>query len=332
MNFKIRFRISIVTAILLIILAITAVTLGNVWVISSKTADKTAATLFQTATQTASERLNRFRAETQLLVNMGAQLEEDHTLTTDSIGDSHWSVLFSALQDNPSLYSVYYGMDDGTFSQLIHVRYDERINLAHNAPKLTRWILRAITTSDAKDKQPGAKPERVQIWTYLDAQRLAIGKKVEKSPKYDPRERPWFENAMRGGARLSVPYEFFSLKAPGITSSRRTSANKAVFGVDITLTALSNFIAELKISDNGGIILIDEKDRILSISPSFGKFPPLTPVSKIDSAAVKAAITASKDTAAKGRLRRPYSHDAEPNHFVCVLELTSHRAVHDHFF
>lgn len=92
------------------------------------------------------------------------------------------------------------------------------------------------------------------------------------------------------------PKNFSLYKAPGITSSRRTDGNNAVFGVDITLTALSEFIAELKVSDNGGIILIDEKDRILSI----GKFPPLTPISKIDSTAVNAAITASKDAAAKG--------------------------------
>jgi hypothetical protein len=292
MLYKIRFRVSMVVAILLIILALTAATLGNVWLVSSSTAEKTAANLFQSITQSAHERLAKLVGETQVLVNFGAQQSTTEDPSKKGLNRPPWSLFFGALEDYPSLYSAYYGYDDGTFLQLIAAREDEHILSAHGAPAATRWIVKEISRS--------AAGQRTQKWTFLDPPRHPIGEQRDPSPKYDPRERPWFKNAMGGGARISLPYVFHSLQKPGITISRRLQSGTGVFAIDITLTELSRFIADQKISEKGGMILFDEKDRILTMSPHLGAHAPLAPLSSIDTPLIRAANLVNKQSKSSG--------------------------------
>jgi type II secretory pathway pseudopilin PulG len=98
MHYKIRFRVSIVVAISLIIVALTAATIGNVWLVSSNTAEKTAANLFQSITQSAYERLARLVGETQVLVNFGTQQSNIKDPTNKGL---NWSLFFGALEDYP---------------------------------------------------------------------------------------------------------------------------------------------------------------------------------------------------------------------------------------
>jgi HD-GYP domain-containing protein (c-di-GMP phosphodiesterase class II) len=101
---------------------------------------------------------------------------------------------------------------------------------------------------------------------------------------------------MGGGARISQPYVFHSLKKPGITVSRRLQSGKGVFAVDITLTELSRFIADKKISEKGGMILFDEKDRILTMSPHFGAHAPLAPLTSINTIPLRAVNLVNKQS------------------------------------
>ena len=70
MAFRIRFQVSIVTAILLIIAAMTASTLTSVYVASTRTARETAVRLFEQVSQGAVARIDRQVGQTLALANL----------------------------------------------------------------------------------------------------------------------------------------------------------------------------------------------------------------------------------------------------------------------
>jgi len=292
-RFRIRFKVSIVTAIFLIITVMTLATLANVWVVSSRTAKVSAGSLFESVSQNARVRLDRLASEVLLLANLGATQANMTSVVGNGLEAPPLPLLIDALKENAALYSLYYGFADGSFLQVISVSGDERIMTTHNAPDGTRWILRTITNSASDGSttiQASTPGQRTQTWTFLSQTLKPLGETIEPSPEYDPRKRPWYGSAIdQGMPRLSAPYVFNSLRQPGLTASKRLTGGRGVFGVDVTLTELSSFISALDISKNGGIILSDDKGRILSMTPRFGSYQLLEPLANISVAAVKAA-------------------------------------------
>src|SRR5438876_10663019 len=83
MRFRIRFKLSIVTAILLVVGALTAATLVSVWLIGSRAAEETARTLFAAVAQSTRHGVDRQMRQTLSLASLGAAQRE---LTT--VGDA----------------------------------------------------------------------------------------------------------------------------------------------------------------------------------------------------------------------------------------------------
>jgi len=309
MRFRVRFKVSIVTAILLIIVVMTLATLGNVWLISSRTAEKTAGRLFESVTQSAHQRLDRLADEIFMLANLGATETRMTTVSGNGLDAPPLPFLFAALKENPSLYSLYFGFNDGSFLQVISAGRGGQILTAHDAPEGTRWIVRTISSQVTTDKQTQSAHPRVQTFTFLNQMLRPIGEKIDHAPRYDPRMRPWFESAISTEkAQLSAPYVFNSLQQPGLTASRRLNGGGGVFGVDVTLTELSNFISSMDVSENGGIILMDENGDVLSMASRFGPHKLLAPLKTINAAAVKALSLARQKQAGNGMFVVDYNN------------------------
>jgi HD-GYP domain-containing protein (c-di-GMP phosphodiesterase class II) len=257
-RFKIRFHVSIASAILVIIVALTLATLGSVYVASSKAAKETAEALFSGVAQSAQERLDRLVGSTLKLAGLGASQPRLGALSESGLDFPALPVLHAALAEDPSLYSLYYGFENGDFFQVIATRGDTRILEAHGAPEATAWIVRSIT---------GSGSARQQVWSFLDASKRQIGRQVDAGPTYDPRTRPWYISARDAeAAQLSPAYVFNSLKQSGITASKRMDGSGGVFGVDITLSGLDQFVAEQAMSASGGMVLFDESMLVLAMS------------------------------------------------------------------
>ncbi|MFT6580415.1 MAG: hypothetical protein ACJAU6_000844 [Alphaproteobacteria bacterium] len=214
------------------------------------------------------------------------------------------SFMITALDQSPSLYSLYYGFENGDFLQAITANRDQRILGPHKAPKETHWIVRTITNEargENTNSTSASALNRVQTWTFLNRDREVIGTRSEANPKYDPRMRPWYKSSiLASDPQLSAPYIFNSLKQPGLTVSKRLENRRAVFGVDVTLTNLSAIASNIEISKHGGLILIDDANRILSISDSLGKTSPLASVNSLDIMAAKAVRQLQRDGGVKG--------------------------------
>ncbi len=291
MSFRVRFKISIVTIMLVVILSLSFSVFTGLWFASSRMAEDTAGNLFRSVSLGAKNDIDHLLNGTITAVRLGAVQAGVRRIPYDGLKSRTFPFLIESLKRNSAFYSMYYGFEDGTFFQVISVRGHEQINAIHKAPKQTRWIVRSIVEL----KNDPAKTYRVQQWTFLDSSLNALGAYDEPAPEYDPRKRDWYTNVINSGeAGLSHAYIFNSLKQPGITASRRLPSGRGVFGVDLTLTGLTQLISATKVSENGGVLLYNDENRLLAASSELGRYVPLKEINSISLPAIKASIRASE--------------------------------------
>jgi class 3 adenylate cyclase len=99
-----------------------------------------------------------------------------------------------------------------------------------------------------------------------DPQGRVTRRDPDPNDNFDPRTRPWYQGAL--GATdvfFTGPYLFFTSREPGITAAiRYAEGSERVFGVDITLRALSDFLASLKIGRTGRAVIIDNTGHLVA--------------------------------------------------------------------
>jgi adenylate cyclase len=115
------------------------------------------------------------------------------------------------------------------------------------------------------DNTPGA---RKVMWVYRDAGGRVTGTQTTPQDNYDPRTRSWYQGALKTkGTFWSGVYVFFTARAPGVTAAIRFTAPNGgvrVLGVDITLKALSGFLARLPIGRAGRAIIFDGTGHLIA--------------------------------------------------------------------
>jgi adenylate cyclase len=118
------------------------------------------------------------------------------------------------------------------------------------------------------DNAPGAR--RV-TWIYRNAAGSETGRKEDPSDKFDPRIRPWYVGAVGTDDLFwTGTYIFFTDRKPGITVAGRYVGKDGrlfVYGVDISLNALSRFLASLQIGPHGRAVIINKAGELIA-SPS----------------------------------------------------------------
>lgn len=91
----------------------------------------------------------------------------------------------------------------------------------------------------------------------------------DKDDTYDPRRRPWFRKAIEEKNLIwTNPYVFFTSRNPGITTAspvyNENGSLHGVVGVDIEISELSDFLANLKIGINGKAFILDNNGQVLA--------------------------------------------------------------------
>ncbi|HEX3402251.1 MAG TPA: adenylate/guanylate cyclase domain-containing protein [Acetobacteraceae bacterium] len=112
---------------------------------------------------------------------------------------------------------------------------------------------------------PGA---RVVEWIRHDTDGRVTGHELDPKDDYDPRTRSWYQGALStDNVFWTNVYVFFTHRTPGITAAvlyRSPDGAAQIFGVDITLKALSDFLATLKIGTSGRAVVIDETGHLIA--------------------------------------------------------------------
>jgi adenylate cyclase len=110
-------------------------------------------------------------------------------------------------------------------------------------------------------------PRRV-TWIHHNVAGDEVGREEDPADAYDPRIRPWYEGALvNDNLFWTGIYIFFSQRVPGITASAKYRAPNGrlyLFGVDITLDALSHFLASLEIGRTGRAVIIDDTGQLIA--------------------------------------------------------------------
>ncbi len=305
MAVQIRLRVSLVASILLVVVLATLVHLGTTRHFGSRAAMETAGTSFALLASRAKDQLDSQVLGISGLADFGASQAGIASVTGKAVPATLLRFMREALRVNPSVYSLYYGFDDGSFLQVIAVRGDARIKAAHDAPQDTSWIVRTITPGDA------AAAARRQHWSFRNDGFIEFAERTDIAPAYDPRKRPWYGRALSSAApALSDPYIYNSLQAPGLTISMRMPGGRGVFGVDLTLTQLAALLNALHVTDNGGVAIYDSEGRVLAASQAFGAHDQLETLDSMDSWPAEAVLNARRSADGSGLQRVRLNQEA----------------------
>ena len=151
-----------------------------------------------------------------------------------------------ALRDNPKLASLYLGYEDGDFFMVRPLR-DERTRQILDAPLNAAFQVWTI------DRSGAARP--ISESQYFDGDLQWISRRQNLKETYDPRVRPWYQDALGGSRQITTePYVFFSTGDVGTTLARITRG-KTVMGADVTLADLSASLAQHKITPSTEVVL-----------------------------------------------------------------------------
>ncbi len=256
----IRFQPWIVGSTATLIVLITLVLASVVWWQGRLLAEESAQERFEALAQ-------RVTAEFQSKLDTGLALAQTMAAADpqwllgrpgERYGESLLPLWSAALDLHPHLYGLYYGLDDSRFLQMIAVRQDPRIIASLQAPTGTHRSVRRILQS--------AEGGRIEHWRHFDIRGSLLAETTAPTT-YDPTGRGWYRDAQtRTEAVVSPAYAFASTQAPGITTATPLDATGGVFGVDLTLTSLQDFLDGLSLTDHGAAAILDRDRRVLGWS------------------------------------------------------------------
>ncbi|MET0867472.1 MAG: adenylate/guanylate cyclase domain-containing protein [Pseudorhodoplanes sp.] len=258
-RFCLPFRISISLAFALISLPVLLAVIGAQYVRNVNLAREVAVDLIDRATKDISEHVEA------LLVPLARVV--DATTTFAKIDPETlrkpetFQYLLTVLQSTPHAEMLYVGFQrDGAFFQVRRLHPDQKpAGPSPEAPPPdANFVLRTIdpNTSIIAD-----------ISTYIAKWGQVVG--IErKPPVYDPRSRPWYIAARnKAGLSISDAYIFFSTGQPGLTLSHNITtdagASIGAVGIDISLGALSEFLARQRIGKNGIAFIVDNNGALV---------------------------------------------------------------------
>ncbi len=151
------------------------------------------------------------------------------------------------LQRSPQLSGVYVGGDDGSFFF---------VSRAGDG-----YLVKEIGVAGG---------ERTVGLRGLTADGVPLATDTDPTDTFDPRLRPWYQDAVRGGSTdvaWTEPYTFFTSEALGLSASAavETAADMfVVVGADIELDSLSSFLHELRIGETGRAVIVDDAGTVLA--------------------------------------------------------------------
>ena len=161
-------------------------------------------------------------------------------------------VFAEVMRANPLLYAIYVGFSDGNFHELVNLDASPLVRGQLKALPDDRWVVISVETE---------KDGRFRGFAYYDDAFNLRASRRERND-YDPRERPWYRQAVAGSVEKTPPYLFQHLQAPGQTYSTVIPATQAVLAIDIALSSLSGYLSKLPLSNDGEMYIYQKGGEI----------------------------------------------------------------------
>lgn len=128
-----------------------------------------------------------------------------------------------------------------------------------------------------------------------------------RTDTYDPRTRPWFiEASKRAALTWSSVYVDYTTKALTVTLAKpvfnKASEQRGVVATDIPLTALTEFMRALKVSETGVAFIMEKNGNLVASSSPEPLFAP-----DADAAKASTLTRVRADQSANGLIRQAYA-------------------------
>jgi HD-GYP domain-containing protein (c-di-GMP phosphodiesterase class II) len=250
---KISIRVNVLTVILMVAALIASSLLVSQYHFSQKLAIESTHKTFELIFKNITEHL---RIEGDNTRNMLLAKREQSKLLEPITFDPFHPALHSlvdALQVGQNLYAIYFAQQNGHFFEVVNMQDSPALFDVYQAPSNTTWTV--ITIID--DQQQLA---------FLDEDLTLINKTL-KAKKYDPRVRPWYEDAINSdGVIRTQPYLFSHLNQAGITFATQLENNGGVLALDFTMKQLNEILALQKVDEKSEVFLVSSKGTKIASS------------------------------------------------------------------
>lgn len=165
----------------------------------------------------------------------------------------------AALVQNPSAGSMYVGLPNGAFMLMRNLKDRPKDRATFNAPEQALFLVQSINPDEG---------ENTGHFYFYDTALNLIESRDKPDYQFDPRTRPWYEQASQtntpGEIIQTAPYIFASNQKVGITLAV-SSINKAgIVGIDMSLTGLSRLIDSQKITPSAELVLFNASGAVIA--------------------------------------------------------------------
>ncbi|MCL9683536.1 adenylate/guanylate cyclase domain-containing protein [Legionella maioricensis] len=254
-GFKISIRLSIITlfVLLLSVIGFTIITIN--YVALNKILSSSAKTLIEQTSLLVKERVHMYlRPLSHDLVEISTTLNRG--IVDPNNGQRFDRFLTERIRYKPEIFMIYYGTVKGDFYGVDH-ETPNVIGLTH--------VLNSVTPSQKM------RYELDQAGNIINTNYL--------SKPYDPRVRPWYQQAVKAGKPIWTDIYLFYVfgksdyLVPGITAAAPIyDGNKKLTGIlalDLTVDGIQHFIQELQVTENAMIYITNEKQQVIAYKNPF---------------------------------------------------------------
>ncbi|MDO6584005.1 PAS domain S-box protein [Salipiger sp. 1_MG-2023] len=192
-----------------------------------------------------------FLGPAQSAAELSARLARDRVIASD-VPELMEQLFFQQLQLAPQFAGVYYGSEEGDFVYVMRSK--------GSGPFRTKII-----------RHQGGVRTTELIWR--DDKFNVIARWMDPDDVYEPRRRPWYIRAKDQMTTIwTDPYIFFSSQQPGITLAspvidrQETGLEgvRGIVGVDIEISDISDFLANLRIGSTGRALIIHANGDVIA--------------------------------------------------------------------
>ena len=177
----------------------------------------------------------------------------------------HLPLLAEIIKAEPQISGFHVAYADGDFFMLLPLKNDH-IRTVFSAPDEALYVVNHISHNE------NGKNRRVRI--FLAEQLEPVGEAAFDDTDFDPRLRPWYQNAESSSiVHITSPYLFHSLQQTGVTISKFSPRGNSTVSADITLESLAETLQRNKITPSTFSLLFNGNEEVLAHDTNGIGFP-----------------------------------------------------------
>lgn len=158
------------------------------------------------------------------------------------------------LQNNPHLYAIYKGYEDGEFYEAVNLLSHKDLKKSYKASIEARWLLIEVSNKDITQKK----------LTFFDKDLQIMETRFEKND-YDPRLRSWYYEAKNRDDIVKIAdYKFFHIDSFGTSYSKEIKDNGSVISLGVLLDDFIKTYENYIDKDNMQLFLFKKGGHLIS--------------------------------------------------------------------